>query len=219
MKKGKRIREIVDRVIGSERANYPRALRVYGHDEVTIDFIKSTECRHIAEFGIFEGYTSLEFARFLNNRGELHLFDYQDRVDAVQKKLAEAGFRNVRTFGCSYKLMDSYNWSLAKLLEESSGPIYDYAFLDGAHTWAVDALNMLLADRLLKVGGYMDFDDYNWSLRKSPSMNPKKFPLTKKMFTEEQIDAKQVKMIVDILVRKDTRYREVVPNKIFQKIA
>src|SRR5262249_44154393 len=156
------------------------------------------------------GHTSLELAKALNGSGELHLFDYYDRVDAVKEKIAEAGFHNVKTYGSSYKLLDSYNWHLAKLIETTNEPIFDYIFIDGAHTFAVDALTFFLGDRLLKVGGYMDFDDYGWTLASSPSLNPERFPLTAKLYTREQIDAEQVRMIVDLLVRKEGKYAEIV---------
>lgn len=104
------------------------------------------------------------------------------------------------------------------LLASQTAPIYDYIFLDGAHTWAVDALTTFLADRLLRPGGYLDFDDYDWSLGNSPTLKPSAFPLTKKLYTDEQIAAKQVKMVVELIVRRNPSYREVVPNKIFQKI-
>jgi hypothetical protein len=41
---------------------------------------------------------------------------------------------------------------------------HDYVFLDGAHTFAIDALTFFLTDRLLKIGGHFDFDDYSWKL-------------------------------------------------------
>ena len=122
-------------------------------------------------------------------------------------------------FGCSYKLLDSYNWMLAQQIQRHSGPIYDYVFLDGAHTFAIDALAFVLVDRLLNVGGYVDFDDYDWTLAASPSLGPRVFPLTQRLYPVDQIEAQQVRMIIDVLVRRDPRYREVVPNKIFQKIA
>ena len=50
-------------------------------------------------------------------------------------------------------------------------------------------------------------------------MDPSRIPETSLQYTEEQIDAYQVKMIVDTLVRRDARYREIVKDKIFQKIA
>jgi len=212
-------RQLTDRLMGNERGNYPREVAVSEPNNETISFITRTKCRCIAELGVYKGHTSLEFAKFLNGEGELHLFDFEDRVTNVVDALRLAGFHNFRTFGSSYKSQDSYNWSLAKLLEEHTGPIYDYVFLDGAHTWVVDALTTFLADRLLKVGGYLDFDDYDWTLGGSPTLNPNTFPATAKAYTDEQIAAPQVKMILDLLMRRDPRYREVVPNKIFQKMA
>jgi hypothetical protein len=44
-------------------------------------------------------------------------------------------------------------------------------------------------------------------------------PEIAEQYTDEQIDAFQVKMIVDLLVRPDPRYAEVVPNKVFRKTA
>jgi predicted O-methyltransferase YrrM len=211
------IRGIGDRALRRDRGNYPRRVAVSDANAETVKFISATNCRNIAEFGIYEGHTSLKFAEFLGGEGELHLFDYQDRVEDVARKLHSVGYTNVRTFGSSYKLMDSYNWTLGKLLEENSEPIYDYVFLDGAHTWAVDALTTFLIDRLLKPGGFIDFDDYDWTLATSPALNPSRFPLTGKMYTDEQIRTKQVKMICDAVVRNDPRYREIIPNKIFQK--
>jgi predicted O-methyltransferase YrrM len=209
----------VNRILKGERANTPRISVTLKHNQDTIDFIKSTNCRHIAEIGVYTGSTSLEFAKFLNGNGELHLFDYEDRVENVAKGLAKAGFQNVKTFGSSYKLLDSYNWSLAQLLEKNTTPIYDYVYLDGAHNWAFDALATFLIDRLLTVGGYLDFDDYDWTYANSPTAGPNVFPLTKKLYTQLQISSQQVKMIVDLIVKRDSRYKEIVANKIFQKIA
>jgi hypothetical protein len=192
---------------------------VFEANQETVSYIRETGSRFVAEIGIYEGHTSLEIAKVLNGAGELHIFDFQDRVDAVGRKISAAGYHNVKGFGSSYKLLDSYNWQLAKLIEISNEPIYDYVVIDGAHTFAVDALTFFLTDRLLKIGGHMDFDDYDWTLAGSPSLCPERFPLTRKLFTREQINAQQVKMVVDILLRKSGRYTEIVSNKIFKKLA
>lgn len=104
-----------------------------------------------------------------------------------------------------------------KILREHPEPIYDYVFIDGAHTWAHDALAFLVIDRLLKPGGYVDFDDYHWTLADSPSLNPQVFPKTAEWYTRDQIEAKQVKLVVDLLVRRDDRYEEVLADKVFRK--
>jgi predicted O-methyltransferase YrrM len=205
------------RLGADERNNYPRFVDVSAANQHTMDFLRTTRCRMIAEIGIYQGHTSREITKWLNGEGELHLFDFDDRVHKVAEDLAKAGHTNVRTFPNSYKLLDSYNWSLAGLLEQHVEPIYDYVFIDGAHTWAVDALTALLVDRLLRPGGYLDLDDYSWTLGGSPSMRPERFPLTAKLYTREQIDALQIKMICDLLIRRDDRYQEVVPDKIWRK--
>lgn len=183
----------------------------------TVDFFKASGCRTFAEIGIYKGDTSLKIAEHLGGEGEIHLFDFEDNVAPVVSALGAAGHVNVVGHGNSRKLMDSYNWSLMELLREHPEPFLDYVFLDGAHTWALDALAFLLLDRLLVDGGYLDFDDYWWTAARSPTMNPAAFPATSKLYPEEQIAARQVALVVDLLVRRDPRYVEVVENKIFRK--
>lgn len=184
----------------------------------TIRFLKKTRSRVIAEVGVYEGATSMEIARHLDGKGVLYLFDFNDRVEFARKRLAKAGFTKVRACGCTSTIMDSYNWPLMKLLKANRKPIFDYVFIDGAHSWAIDGFAFLLIDRLLKPNGFVDFDDYNWSLAKSRALNPTTFPQIKCLFSDEQIKATQVKLIVDLLVRRDDRYREVVRNRVFQKM-
>jgi predicted O-methyltransferase YrrM len=201
---------------GDER-NYPESIAVKGPSEATLEHLRTTKARVIAEIGVYRGYTSQAIADWLDGRGELHLFDFEDTVSRVVANLHHAGHDNVRGYGNSYKYLDSYNWSLAAVLREHPKPIYDYVFLDGAHTWAVDALATLLVDRLLKPGGFLAFDDYGWTLEKSKALRPENFPLTGQMYTDEQIRTPQVEMICDLLVRRDPRYGEVVPNRVWRK--
>lgn len=199
-------------------STYPTtALAVDGPNEPTVEFFKWSGCRRFAEIGVYEGDTTLEVARHLDGDGEIHLFDFADRLAAVMAKLTAAGYENVVAYPNSRRLMDSYNWSLMRFLEEREEPAFDYVFVDGAHTWGQDALAFLLADRLLAPGGYMDFDDYWWTLARSPSMNPDAFPATSKLYTDEQIAERHVARVIDLLVRRDPRYEEVVDNKVFRK--
>ncbi|MCP1727895.1 SAM-dependent methyltransferase [Natronospira proteinivora] len=197
------------------------------YNKTTIDFIEKHSglmnvpdkgVLRFAEIGIWKGGTSFQLARLLGKKGELFLFDYEDNVDYVAENLKKEGYKKVRRFGSTQRFLDSYNWPLGKLMDQFSYPIFDYVYLDGAHTWAVDALTFFLADRLLKPGGYFDFDDYGWRLRGS-SLDPEKISATADMYTDEQIEARQVEMIVERLVRRSGRYTELVKNKIFRKEA
>lgn len=100
-------------------------------------------------------------------------------------------------------------------IEGTPGPIYDYIYLDGAHVFLHDALAFFLSDRLLKVGGCIDFDDYFWSVEGSKWMAERRH----EYMTNEQIEAQQVKLVIDNLVAANRRYEEVTPHKVFRKIA
>ncbi|NJM82421.1 MAG: class I SAM-dependent methyltransferase [Tabrizicola sp.] len=169
-----------------------------------------------AEFGIWKADTAANVCKLFPN-ATLFLFDFEDNIRAAQEKLSVYPNR-VHYFGNSQRYNDSYNWALGKLVAQNGAkPIFDYCFLDGAHTYAVDALNFFLCDRLLRVDGYMDFDDYSWTLRGS-SLDPSAVPEMLLQYTEEQIDSLQVKMIVDDLVKTDSRYVEKIANKVYQKL-
>lgn len=200
--------------------NYPAGCRVSAANEITVDFVRSlSRPLDVAEIGVYHGHTSRALAAILaRTGGTLHLFDFDDRVRYVADLLRADGHTFVQTHGNSRKTHDSYNWSLKQILETTPDPCFDYVFLGGAHTWAHDALAFLLADRLLRPGGHIDFDDYDWSLARSPTLRPSRFPRTADDFTSEQIECRQVQAILDLLVRRDDRYVEVVPQKIFRKI-
>ncbi len=170
-----------------------------------------------AEFGVFRGDTAYRICERFPN-ATLYLFDFQKNIEVVRDRLSHFGNR-IHYFGNSECYTDSYNWPLGKLLGETKGqPLFDYCFLDGAHTFAVDALTFFLCDRLLQVGGHIDFDDYNWRILSS-SLDPKFVPEIRLQYTEEQIRARQVEMIVNTIVRTDPRYRQRRKNKIFRKLA
>lgn len=201
---------------------YPQTVRVGPEGTPgTYEFLKTAFPRDAyftyAEFGIYKGDTARNICEIFPN-ATLFLFDFTENIERAKETLHRFKGR-VHFFANTQRFNDSYNWSLGKLIATNRpGGIFDYCFLDGAHTYAIDALNFFLCDRLLRVGGYMDFDDYGWKLRGS-SLDPSKVPQIAEQYTDEQIDCLQVKMIVDTLVVPDPRYREIVPTKVFQKIA
>jgi predicted O-methyltransferase YrrM len=197
---------------------YPLSeLNVEGPNGATVEFFGSTGSRAYCELGVYKGYTAARIAEQLAGEGEIHLFDYEDRLAEAAARVRATGHKKVIEHPNSRRIMDSYNWSLMRLLAEHGEPIFDYVFIDGAHTWMLDALAFLLVDRLLRVGGYVDFDDYAWTLAGSPSMKPEVFPDVCRLYSPEQIEERQVALVVDLLVRPDPRYEELQENKIFRK--
>ena len=48
---------------------------------------------------------------------------------------------------------------------------------------------------------------------------PEVFPDVRRLYSDEQIAQPQVALVVELLVRRDPRYRELVADKVFQKAA
>lgn len=202
---------------------FPAQCNVPGPNQVTLNFFKQevlskNPAPNVAEIGVYKGDTTLELAHIMDNKGTIYLFDFRDRIIDLTAKLTEKGYANYVSFGNSRRYFDSYNWELARLLNASKVPLFDYVFIDGAHSWAHDALAFFLCDLLLKPGGYIDFDDYGWSFGMSATMSPTVFPAIEDLYTEEQIEISNVAMVVDLLVKRNVQYKEIVYNKIFQKV-
>jgi predicted O-methyltransferase YrrM len=57
-----------------------------------------------------------------------------------------------------------------KFPEDDPTPRFDLCYLDGAHNWFVDGLAFFLVHRLLKPGGWIIFDDVDWTYESSPTL-------------------------------------------------
>jgi hypothetical protein len=196
---------------------YPDKLCTSGNaNNTTLQLVAEHKPKIYAEFGCYRCDTAAEVAKLIPSEGTIHLFDFQDTLDEYSHRVMHP---NVIRHGNSQKLRDSYNWSLMRFLLRNDGPVFDYAYIDGAHTWDVDGFTFFLVDRLLKPGGVVEFDDYDWKLGQSGSLKPSKFPNTANFYTREQIYTPQVKLVVDLLVKRDPRYKELVTNRAYQKVS
>lgn len=185
----------------------------------------------VAEIGIGGGVTSCAIAEIIKEAGELHLFDFHESVIKIKKILNLEGYENIVPHGNSFKLQDSYNFGLLDIIRTNGPGYFDYIYLDGAHTFPVDALAFFLCDILLKPGGLIDFDDYGWTIGGHIKSWKEKYDPKRSIydgvgsfcsfmeasFTEKQLEEKHVALIVDDLVKKTGRYEEIKENRIFKK--
>ena len=178
--------------------------------------VAGNEAPVIAELGVGIGATTIQFATRMANKGSIHIFDFAESVEELRRDLADRGFINVIPHGNTGRHWDSYHWSLAKMLdEEKPDTTFDLIYIDGAHTYLHDALAFFMCDRLLKVGGLMLFDDYEWSFSGSKYLTGKRH----EYMTSEQEESKQIKRFVDQLVKTSIHYEETMPNKGFRKLS
>ncbi len=144
------------------------------------------------------------------------MYSFEKDVTELQRDLEKIKNSDVeiKAYGNTTRLMDSYVWELAKKLreEKESGNeqgIYDLVYLDGAHTLIHDAPACCILKKLVKVGGVMILDDINWSFAKSPTMNPNINPSVLTKYTEEQVETCQVQMVIELFMEDDENWQRI----------
>jgi predicted O-methyltransferase YrrM len=91
----------------------------------------------------------------------------------------------------------SYTWHLKRKLDEYRAEPFDFIFIDGAHTWDTDGLAFFLADMVLRPGGWLLFDDLDWSYASSPTLLNTEFV---RSMTPEARKDRQVRAVWERLV-------------------
>lgn len=170
---------------------------------------------NFAELGVGIGSTTLSVAQKMNGAGEMHLFDFERRVDELADDLRSRGYNNVTTYSNTEKYWDSYHWNLSKLIREGKGEFFDVIYLDGAHTYLHDALAFFMCDRLLKIGGIIVFDDWYWAFANSKWMKDTRH----EFMTEEQAEALQIRMFLEELVNTHVGYEQLEKLTVYRKTA
>lgn len=196
---------------------YPETCHVTHESEQVLEHVRKYRPRRICEVGAYLGFTTLKILEEAPWLEYIHIFDFQDRVEAILRQVPPGMRSKIVGYGNGRRLMDSYNESLFRLIKEGRRQIYDYAFLDGAHTFCLDGLAFFLLDLLLEEGGLLEFDDYSWSLASSPTQNPNTFPMTRVFYSESQIESQAIKDIVEHLVIPSGRYETLVETRLFRK--
>jgi hypothetical protein len=185
----------------------------------------------VAEIGLGIGATTCKILSLLHPGDTLHLFDFQEIIDAILVDFANVGLAKdgieIRSFGNTKKYHDSYVWSLAKIALErkkqgESLECYDIAYLDGSHTFIHDYPAAMLLKSLIKPNGYLILDDVCWRHAKSPTSNPVKAPWILNFYTEEQVNTAHVEMVVQLAMEDDPAFTRIsgeakAPRAVFRK--
>jgi predicted O-methyltransferase YrrM len=173
------------------------------------DFVVQNKLSRVLELGFAHGKSTCYFAAAADELGgDAHVLT-MDRTSALKRSpninelLGRCGLTDRVT---AVFAETSYTWELMKLLERPEQPRFDFAYLDAGHTWDVTGFAFFLVDRLLEPGGWMLFDDLNWTIAGSEALRDK--PRVKKL-PEEQRTTPQVRKVFELLVHTHDDYVDV----------
>lgn len=167
------------------------------------DFVLEHRPERILELGFASGVSACYLAAALDELGRGQVLT----IDTVQARTREPSVTDLLERTGLERYVEpvfakrSYTWELMRLLEEQAR--FDFAFIDGAHTWDADGFAFFLIDRMLDMGGWVCFDDLHWSYEESPAL--KENPQVQAMPAEERRTA-QIGKVFDLLVAPHPHY-------------
>ena len=198
----------------SEVRTLVRGVPYLGEDEgeELYRFIQDTKPERCLELGHAHGVSSLYIAAALdeNGRGHLDTADLEtsfDRDPNLERLLAEAGLARRVSI---HREKNSYNWFLKKQIAARSAaaicePCYDFCFIDGAKNWTIDGFAFFLVEKLLNHGGWLLFDDLNWTLGKHKGRTQSD-GITVRSLSEEEIHEPHIANIFEFLVTQHPEF-------------
>lgn len=166
------------------------------------DFVAEKEIETVLELGFCHGKSSAYWAAILEDLGKGHLTTIDKcRGNPVSPSIDEV----LDQLGLSHRVdyvfaHRSFTWELAKLIQQNPRPQFDVCYLDGGHTWDITNVGFLLVDLLLKPGGWIIFDDLDWTISKSVANRPKTARDPWITYSQDERDAKGVRMVWELIV-------------------
>ncbi|MHA1988473.1 MAG: class I SAM-dependent methyltransferase [Promethearchaeota archaeon] len=177
------------------------------------NFVIRSGFQNILELGFAHGTSTCYLAAALDEQGSGSIVTIDNQLAKSRKpnifKLFE--LTGLGNYVNPIFADNSYTWELMKIIDKQTveglcKPIYDFCFIDGAHTWEVDGLVFFLVEKLLKPGGWILFDDVYWTFEKSPTL--KDTERVQKM-PRDQKTTPQVERIFSLLVSQHHNFENI----------
>lgn len=167
-------------------------------------FIVENECQDILELGFAHGKSTCYLAAAVHKLGS-------GSVMTMDKEAARERSPNLETLLGQTGLGDwvqpvyaarSFTWELMKVIEAATvngrcQPRFDFCFLDAGHTWDITGFAFFLVEKLLRPGGWLLFDDLQWTMASSPTEAVRKRAV---QVGEEEATTAQVGKVFSLLV-------------------
>ena len=176
---------------------------------VLYDHIRKHRPERLLELGTARGGSAVFMASALEANGAGHLTSVDStrwrwRDPSPGEVLENAGLSHRVTLD---KRFSTYTWFLKSELERCLGedgtvqPEYDFIFLDGAKNWSTDGLAAVLAERLLRPGGWLLLDDLGWSYEKHSAEKAYHYEIEVAKLSEPERAEPHLRAVFDLLIR------------------
>jgi predicted O-methyltransferase YrrM len=128
-----------------------------------------------------------------------------------EQVIADAGLQDRVTIVREYS---SYTWWLKEQVQQRSDahgnvtPAYDFIYLDGAKNWTIDGLAVILAEKLLRPGGWLLLDDLHWTYAQDPSRDATD-GIVHRELSEQERTQPHLRAVFDLIVAQHPSFTEL----------
>ena len=182
---------------------------------IVYDHVRRTGPLDVLELGTAHGVGAAYLAAGLedNGTGRLVTVDFADAAydpppEAVLARAGVAGRVEV------VRRYSSYTWWLKTQVQSRSDrhgnvePLYDFVYLDGAKSWTIDGLAVVLAEKLLRPGGWLLMDDLGWTYADDPGRDVTDGVVIRALSPEERAEP-HLRAVFDLIVAQHPSFTEL----------
>ena len=160
-------------------------------------------------------------SEYLTDNDHIYIFNTNTNIEKVSHIINKNNYKKIDIikFPISNKKFDWYGWQLIRFYHQLkklniSSEIFSAVFYRGKHLLQYDIGVIPLIIKMISNGGFLTVYDCNWSLEKSPTMNPKVNTDTSDNYTKEQISIHNMQYLLDIYINNEfIEYDEISSNK------
>lgn len=163
-------------------------------------FLHEHRLTRVLELGFYHGVSSCYFAAAMKAVGgdpivTIDLTSAKERSPNIETLIDRCSLEDHVEF---YYEPTSYNWRLMKFIEEGDRR-FDFCFIDGGHDWYNTGFCFFLVDKVLDKGGWVLFDDLDWTMEHIDKAWAQKRSL-------EERKTPQVRKVWELLVKQHPNY-------------
>ena len=184
---------------------------------VLYEHIRENRPQNLLELGTARGGSAVFVASALEANGTGHLTSvdstrWQWLNPTPQEVLGKSGLSDWVTLD---KRFSTYTWFLKTEIEKRLGaagsvqPEYDFIFLDGSKNWSTDGLAVVLAEKLLRPGGWLLLDDLGWNYEKYCEA-PRHYEIEIAKLSDEERTQPHLRAVFDLLIRTNPAFDQIV---------
>jgi len=181
---------------------------------ILYDFLLTERPADCLELGFAHGAGSGYIAAALDEMDKGHLtcvdiessLGFQPTIEQTLEHLALSDRVSI------HREVNSYNWFLKKTIEAQTcgdvcKPCFDFVFIDGSKNWTIDGMAFFLANKLLRPGGWILFDDYDWRYADALAKGKENSDgVSTRELSDDQIEQPNVAAIFHLLVAQHPGY-------------